>query len=90
MTFRFTAGYFKLLKRLPKHVQRRTIKTLELLEQDSRHPSLHFKRVSDRREAWSVRVSRDYRMVGYRDGGDVEWFWVGPHDQYDKLLDRLD
>ena len=89
MTSRFTAGYFKRLKRLPKDVQRRTIKTLELLEQDARYPSLHFKELSARHGAWSARVSRDYRMVGYRDAEVIEWFWVGPHDQYDKLLNRL-
>ena len=89
MPSRFTEGYFKLLKRLPKDVQRRTIKTLELLERDPRYPSVHFKEVSEKHGAWSARVSRDYRMVGYREGEVIEWFWVGSHDQYDKLLDRM-
>ena len=28
-------------------------------------------------------------MVGYRTGDHVTWFWIGKHDDYDKLLDRL-
>lgn len=86
MTFRFTSGYLKRLRRLPDHVQKRALKTLDLLDGDERHPSLHFKRVTS--EAWSARVSQDYRMVGYRDEDTVTWFWVGKHDDYDALLTR--
>ena len=89
MTFEFTKGYLKRLKKLPDHAQARTLKALDLLEQDARHPSLHFKEVSAKEKAWSVRVSQDYRMVGYRTQDRVTWFWIGKHDDYDKLLSRL-
>lgn len=89
MTFGFARGFEKRLAKVPSHIQRRAIKSLELLEVDPRHPSLHFKEVSSAEGAWSVRVSRSYRMVGYRLDEHVEWFWIGPHDQYDKLLSRL-
>lgn len=89
MTSGFTTGYLKLLKRLPADVQDRALKALDLLHADERHPSLHFKEVSRKEAAWSVRVSQDYRMVGYRAGGRVTWFWIGKHDDYDTLLGRL-
>ncbi len=89
MTSRFTKGYLKRLRRLPSHVQRRSLKTLDLLDADERYPSLHFKEVSAADGAWSVRVSQDYRMVGYRDGDSVTWFWIGTHSEYDGLLKRL-
>ncbi|MDT0632792.1 hypothetical protein RQM47_12585 [Rubrivirga sp. S365] len=89
MTFDFTKGYLKRLQKLPGHVQTRTLKALDRLDQDERYPSLHFKRVSEEEGAWSVRVSQDYRMVGYRQDDHVTWFWIGKHDDYDKLLDRL-
>lgn len=91
MTFRYTKRFVKQFKRLPAPIKKRANKSLDLLlEGDERYPSLHFKRVSQKSEIWSVRVNKDYRMLAFRDGEDVEWFWVGPHDQYDKLLDRLD
>jgi plasmid maintenance system killer protein len=65
------------------------LKALELLGQDERYPSLHFKEVSAKEHAWSIRVSQDYRMVGYREGDAVTWFWIGTHGDYDKLLSRL-
>ena len=89
MTSRFTKGYLKRLRRLPGHVKERAVKALELLEQDERYPSLHFKEVSEPERAWSIRVSQDYRMVGYREGDVVTWFWIGTHGDYDKLLKRL-
>lgn len=89
MTSRFTKGYAKLLARLPAHAKKRAIKAAELLEHDSRHPGLHFKEVSKKEGAWCIRVSRDYRMVGYREADTVTWFWIGAHSAYDKLLARL-
>ena len=89
MTFDFTKDYVKRLRKLPGHAQKRAIKALDLLDQDERYPSLHFKEVSEKESAWSVRVSQDYRMVGYRLDDHVTWFWIGKHDDYDKQLDRL-
>jgi mRNA-degrading endonuclease RelE of RelBE toxin-antitoxin system len=90
MTFSFTQKYLKRLRRLPQHVQQRAIKSLGLLEKDPRHPSLHFKEVKPRVGGWSMRVSQDYRMIGYREGEHVTWFWIGSHADYDALLARLD
>jgi len=53
---------------------------------DSGHPSLDFKRVGQRRPVYSVRISMDYRALGVMHEGDIVWFWIGPHHEYDKLL----
>ena len=35
----------------------------------------------------SARVSGSYRVVGMMTGSDeVLWFWIGPHEQYEKIL----
>ena len=46
MTFGFTKAYLKRLKTLPDHAKKRAVKALELLEEDERYSSLHFKEVS--------------------------------------------
>lgn len=54
------------------------------------HPSLQFKRVSQRQPIYSVRVGRGWRALGLlEDDGSIYWFWIGPHGEYDSLLDRL-
>jgi len=52
------------------------------------HPSLDFKRVSQRRPVYSIRVSIDYRALGVLEQDEIVWFWIGPHHQYDKLLTK--
>jgi len=38
---------------------------------------------------YSVRVSRNYRALGILEDGDIVWLWIGPHDEYDRLLRRV-
>ncbi len=38
----------------------------------------------------AVRVSRSYRAVGVRGtSGEIVWFWIGSHQEYEKLLTKL-
>jgi hypothetical protein len=34
----------------------------------------------------SVRIDRNYRAVGYIEDDTVHWYWIGKHDEYDRLL----
>jgi len=39
--------------------------------------------------AWaekSARVGSGYRALGLDEGDTVQWFWIGTHAQYDKLI----
>jgi hypothetical protein len=71
--------------RLPPAVQSLARKNYRLWRENPRHPSLHFKRVG---VYWSARIGEDYRAMGRQQGGIMYWFWIGPHDEYDKLLKR--
>jgi hypothetical protein len=35
---------------------------------------------------WSVRINLQYRALGRRRGELIVWFWIGTHDEYDKLI----
>ena len=50
------------------------------------HPSLRFKCVNREEDLWSVRISRGYRALGILENETVTWFWVGSHDDYERLL----
>jgi len=48
-----------------------------------RHPSLHFARKG---EYWSVRITRSYRALAREHEGTPYWFWIGSHDDYERIL----
>ena len=83
------ASFWDAYRRLPIHVQRQSRDSYRFFASNPNHPSLDFKRVSRRRPVYSVRVSTDYRALGVLDGGDIVWFWIGPHHEYDRLLRRI-
>jgi hypothetical protein len=54
-----------------------------LLKRDGRHPSLQLKKVG---RFWSARVGVHHRVLAVQDGEDLVWFWIGRHDEYDRLI----
>jgi hypothetical protein len=68
---------------LPQEVQALARRNFELLKQDPRHPSLHFKKVESR---WSVRIGRSYRALAMEVEDGLLWGWIGPHDEYMRLI----
>lgn len=42
--------------------------------------------VDKKRHLWSARITRGYRVLGIRDDGEITWFWIGTHREYDKLI----
>ena len=64
-------------------LQSRARKQYALWLNDHRHPSLHFKRTG---AYWSARVDRDFRVLGVESAGTIIWFYIGPHDGYEKHL----
>jgi hypothetical protein len=80
---RTTPQFWERFDALPKEVQELARKNFKLLNQDSRHPSLQFKRLGD---YWSARVGLKYRALAVEDGSDFVWVWIGTHAEYDKLI----
>ncbi len=78
-------AFWHAYDRLPEPTRRVADRNFELLKEDSRHPALHFKQIGRYR---SVRVGLGYRALGVDADGDVVWFWIGTHAEYDKLLRR--
>lgn len=70
---------------LPPEVQRLADENFQLLKNNPRHTSLRFKKVG---QFWSVRVGAHYRALAVESGDDLVWFWIGRHDEYDRLINR--
>lgn len=82
-------SFWEAYRRLPLQVKARAREAHRFFELDPNHPSLDFKRVSQRRPVYSVRITNDYRALGVLDHGDIIWFWIGPHHEYDRLLRQV-
>lgn len=83
MSHRASTRFWQAYHNLPPEVQRLADQCYEMLQVDSRHPSLRFKKVG---RFWSVRIGLHWRAIAVEDGDDLVWFWIGPHDEYDRLL----
>ncbi len=71
--------------RLPPEVRALARKNYRLWRENPQHPSLHFKRAGD---FWTVRIGLDFRAVGREHAGVMYWFWIGPHDAYERRLKK--
>lgn len=76
-------SFWACYRRLPADVRELADKNFELLKENPRHPSLHFKQIGEYR---SVRVSLRYRALAVEIPEGLVWFWIGSHSDYDKLL----
>lgn len=68
---------------LPDHIQDLADKNFELLSRNPEHPSLHFKKVG---ALWTARVGLNYRAAAVEVDEGFEWFWIGTHAEYDRLI----
>jgi len=84
-----TKSFRKGFNKLPASVRKQAVKAYKLWQKDSSHPSLQFKRVSQKQPIYSVRVSLNYRTLGLLESNCICWFWIGTHDEYDELLKRI-
>ena len=85
MKHRATKKFWKLYNELPSNIQYQARKQYQLLKRNPRHPSLRFKPVS---KLWSARVNDDYRALAVKREDAYVWFWIGPHQDYDKILSK--
>lgn len=68
---------------LPPEIRDLADKAFARLKQNPRHPSLRFERKG---KGWSARVSRGYRALAKERPEGMVWFWIGPHDEYERLI----
>lgn len=75
--------FWKCYYGLPSNVQQLADNNFKLLKENPRHPSLHLKKTT---RFWSVRIGLNYRAVGIESPHGIVWFWIGSHEEYNKLL----
>jgi toxin HigB-1 len=84
-TFRVTHHFQKKFDALSDRIQKRAIKTLQLLQKDVTHPSLRLHKLSGKHKIyWSVSVTRSYRIIFQPLTNDiVALLTIGTHAVYE-------
>jgi hypothetical protein len=77
------ARFWECYDRLPEDIQARADKQFTLFTHDPFHASLRLKPVGP---FWSVRITRAYRALALRREDEFIWFWIGAHEEYERLL----
>lgn len=70
---------------LPLEIQPLARRNYALLKRNPAHPSLQFKPVCAGRFR-SVRVGLHYRALGVPVPDGVQWFWIGSHAEYNRII----
>jgi hypothetical protein len=65
------------------NIQKLADQSYELLKSNPRHPSLHFKKTG---KYHSVRVGLHYRALAVDLPEGLLWFWIGTHDEYQRMI----
>jgi hypothetical protein len=80
-----TKAFKKLFARLPTHIQKQATADYEVFKRNPGYPGLCFKRIDPKRPLYSVRIGLDYRAVGIMENDVIRWYWIGSHEDYNKL-----
>jgi hypothetical protein len=79
-----TNEFWRLYRDLPEPIKRAARRTYRLWKENPRAGSLRFKKV---RDAYSVRIGKTgYRVIAVDVPDGFLWIWIGPHDEYERLL----
>lgn len=81
-----TDQFWKVFWALPEEVQNQAKASYKMFRLDPRTPSLRFKCVVPSTKIYSVRITRSYRALGVLNGEKITWFWIGGHDEYERLI----
>lgn len=85
MSHRAVRKFWNFFAELPPEIQKLARENFGLLKIDPHHPSLHLKRVG---RYWSARVGLSYRVLGVNGADGIVWFWIGPHEDYARIIKR--
>lgn len=90
MKSRRTQRFRALYDALPERVRRDADAAYARFAADPNYPGLNLERIQGvKAPLFSARVNEQYRVLGRGEGADtVVWFWIGTHQDYDKLLNQ--
>lgn len=89
MKSRITRSFRQKLAELSAIVRRQASVAYKQFRADPHHRSLRFKKVHPKLPIYSARVNDDIRVVGQLRDDAIVWFWIGKHEEYERILKQL-
>jgi mRNA-degrading endonuclease RelE of RelBE toxin-antitoxin system len=89
MKSRRTRRFREALAKLPDSIRRQASDAYRQFQTDPYYPGLQFKKVHTVRPVYSARINDDYRVLGQMRSNGIVWFWIGKHEEYERLLKSL-
>ena len=78
------AEFWDSLKDLPPPAQKIARKNFKLWQQNPALKSLGFKKI--KAGLWSVRAGSGYRAPATFEDDRYLWFWIGSHNDYERMI----
>jgi hypothetical protein len=78
--------FWKCYENLPANIRELADSKYALFQREPFHPSLG---LQQKGAVWTVDIGRSYSAIADRIGNDFHWFWIGSHEEYNKLLRRV-
>lgn len=79
-----TKSFRDALKRLSPELRKQAREAYRQFQDDPFSPGLNVEEVNAAKHIWSARITRGIRALGIRDRGDITWYWIGSHREYEK------
>ncbi len=86
MISRTHGDFWRLYRQLDTRGKRAASSAFKKFQVDPGHPSLRFKKLSGHDNVWTVRVNDSIRAAARRNGDTLQWFWIGSHNDFEKLF----
>jgi hypothetical protein len=86
MKSRTTPAFWKHYWALSPEIRQRARRAYLRWRDNPAHPGIFFKRVKESQPLYSVRIGLSHRALGILKKDTVTWFWIGAHDEYDRLI----
>lgn len=86
MIYRRTEKFRQAFKKLPRHIQEKSVKAFGLFQANAGHPSLGVKKMRGKDEVWEGRIDLFYRFTFHYEydqkAKDTKCVFrnIGPHD----------
>jgi len=78
--------FWRLYHELPAAIRDQADASFELLKANPAHPSIRLKKIKGRDGLWSARVGSNYRALAVEVPDGLQWFWIGTHADYDRMI----
>ncbi len=70
---------------LPPEIRTQAENSYRTFKIDPTHKGLDFKKLAGTKDLYSVRIGIHYRALGRMNKSEIIWFFIGGHDEYDRL-----